>query len=260
LPRFASDALGTPPATDGWVKDFLTFYGIGAGGGGGCVFNSAMTTVDAVVGILSDQADLAGYLPSPHAKSIAGAMILQPPDVISGADPKAEATISVDTSFTRGVQIAWDAFLAMLQPSTAAQWNAFRSSGGPVPPSVQYNFNLTLNGYLFPDKSSGNLKINWIGEPSVSVIVNSSGPLLSDQYAFNILKAHYDLKALNTSLEGSVAAVAQGILFGGPAQGGGQAQIVAAPNKIFSVGIGGAAMGNSSGMNFSLFGVGTVSF
>src|SRR5947199_7807510 len=46
---------GAPPAAPDWVKGFLTFYNLAPaqGGADGCVFNSALATIDQVVAAVS---------------------------------------------------------------------------------------------------------------------------------------------------------------------------------------------------------------
>jgi hypothetical protein len=267
-PNPAPPTWGTAPlqpAPDDWVSDFLAFYNLrpsGSGGAGACEFNSETTTVDAVAALVAQQAALANYSPPTGAKRIAIGILAGPPDVISGADPAATLdgkSAQVSVVPPPAASLNWDTFIGMLDASTAVQWNAWRSAGGPVPPPLQLNLNLTLSGYL---KSStyNNLKVSWVGDPTVTVVINSSGPVLSDQYAFNILKAHYDLPKLNMSVEGAVAGVAQGLLFGGPPQGGAQGTAVINLNKTFAAGITGTIMANKDGVNFAIGPILNVSF
>jgi hypothetical protein len=66
-PAQATWGSGAPPPSDTWIKDFLTFYDFGppddvdSSDGKQCVFNSAPSTIDEVIGVLVDQASLAGY-------------------------------------------------------------------------------------------------------------------------------------------------------------------------------------------------------
>jgi hypothetical protein len=284
-PNPAPPTIGTAanqPAPDDWATGFFKFYGLQAapgGAAGACVFNGATSTINAVIAIAADQAKLANYEPSQRAQSIAAGVMQQPqPDVISGADPKAtpgqsdqpgpaqpqsgNVRVVIDAPI---IKLAWDQFLKTLNnPSVAAQWNMWRTHGGPVPPTTQFNFNLTMPAFITPGESQGKLKLTILDEWQASVVFNSEGPRMSDQETLNILKLHLDLPKLHSSLEASLAGVSQGVFFGGPVQAGGQGQVQAAVDvgkgRKVILSFGGQGMGNKDGWNWAAFGSAGVSF
>jgi outer membrane protein OmpA-like peptidoglycan-associated protein len=135
-----------------------------------------------------------------------------------------------------------------------AQWNAFKSKGGPVPPSRQLNVTLTLKGSLIPDKNNRNLKIDWFGDPSIAVVFNSSGTTANDQEAANIVKLHWDNTVLKRPVELSIQAVSQNLFTSGASpQGGVQPQGKVQVTKEIGVVVGGSFMlGNGSDDKFNL--------
>jgi outer membrane protein OmpA-like peptidoglycan-associated protein len=135
-----------------------------------------------------------------------------------------------------------------------AQWNAFKTKGGPVPPSRQLNVTLTLKGSLIPDKNNRNLKIDWFGDPSISVVFNSSGTVANDQEAANIVKLHWDNTVLKRPIELSIQAVSQNLFTSGASpQGGVQPQGKVQVTKEVGVVVGGSFMlGNGSDDKFNL--------
>ncbi len=183
----------------------------------------------------------------------------------SGAPPGNQSGSVQLTIPVRMVTLLWEEFLAGINnASVSAQWNAWRSTGGPVPPTMQYNFNLTMPALIKPGDSDKDLKVTWLDAWQAGVTFNSSGPRVSDQETLTIIKLHLDIKKLHGELEASLAGVGQGLLFGGPAQGGGQAQVqgavkVRGDKKIF-INFGGQGMANKEGFNLTLYGSAGVNF
>lgn len=132
-----------------------------------------------------------------------------------------------------------------------AQWNAFRTKGGPAPPAAQLNVQFTLKGSLIPHKETEgakpNFTIEWLDDLSISVAFNSSGPGVSDQEAINFFKMHWDKSGLlKRPVELSIAAVSQNLFTSDASPGvGGQGQLKVTPfkdRKELSVVFGGSFM------------------
>jgi hypothetical protein len=107
--------------------------------------------------------------------------------------------------------------------------------------------------------SKAALKLSWVGEPSIAVVFNSSGPAANDQEAVNLFKLHWDSKLLGRPVELSVLAVAQNLFTSGASPQGGLQPQVKVPigkdgfTKKISVVVGGAFMlGDGSDGKFDL--------
>jgi len=138
-----------------------------------------------------------------------------------------------------------------------AQWNAFKTKGGPVPPSRQLSVNLTLKGSLIHHEN-GNLTIDWGDEPTIAVQFNSSGPAASDQEAVNLVKLHWENTILRHPVELSIQGVAQNLFTSGASPAGGaQPQLKVLLSKQIAVVVGGAFMlgnGPDDKFNYNLSG------
>jgi hypothetical protein len=169
------------------------------------------------------------------------------------------------------IKLSWEEFLeGISNTSVSAQWNALHTKHGPVPPSMQYNLNLTMNAFLLPGVSRDSWTLKFGDQWQFGATANSSGPRANDQETLNIAHFQLDLDKLSdklqihATLEASVGAVAQGLLFGSR-QGGGQAQVqvnksVGDKGKEIFFNITGQAMGDKTGWNFTLAGMVGVNF
>lgn len=146
-----------------------------------------------------------------------------------------------------------------------AQWNAFKTKGGPAPPAAQLNVQFTLKGSLIPHKEKEgdkpNFTLEWLDDLSISVVFNSSGPGISDQEAINFFKMHWDKTGLlKRPVELSIAAVSQNLFTSGASPGVGvQPQMKITPfkdKKELSVIFGGQFMlgSGSDNRNYNLSG------
>ncbi len=146
-----------------------------------------------------------------------------------------------------------------------AQWNAFKTRGGPAPPAAQLSVQFTLKGSLIPHKEKAgekpNFTLEWLDDLSISVVFNSSGPGASDQEAINFFKMHWEKTALlKRPVELSIAAVSQNLFTSDASPGGGvQGQVKVTPlkdKKELSVIFGGQFMlgSGSDNRNYNLSG------
>jgi hypothetical protein len=122
-----------------------------------------------------------------------------------------------------------------------------------MPPSAQLSLTLTLKGSLKKD-SRGNLTVDWVDEPSIAVVFNSSGVVANDQEAISVFKMHWENTRLKRPVEVSLLGVAQNLFTSGASPGGGlQPQGKVLLTKQVGVVIGGSFMlGNDQGGKFGL--------
>jgi outer membrane protein OmpA-like peptidoglycan-associated protein len=165
-----------------------------------------------------------------------------------------------ETTKTTAVQplvVTQKQFTDIFGADLLAQWNAFKTKGGPVPPSRQLSLNLTLKGSLIHHEN-GNLTIDWFDEPTIAVQFNSSGPAASDQEAANLVKLHWENTILRHPIELSIQGVAQNLFTSGASPAGGaQPQLKVLVTKQIAVVVGGAFMlgnGPDDKFNYNLSG------
>jgi outer membrane protein OmpA-like peptidoglycan-associated protein len=154
---------------------------------------------------------------------------------------------------TPNVPLTEKQFTDIFGADLLGQWNAFRSKKGPMPPSAQLSLTLTLKGSLKKD-SRGNLTVDWVDEPSIAVVFNSSGVVANDQEAISVFKMHWENTRLKRPVEVSLLGVAQNLFTSGASPGGGlQPQGKVLLTKQVGVVIGGSFMlGNDQGGKFGL--------
>jgi outer membrane protein OmpA-like peptidoglycan-associated protein len=152
--------------------------------------------------------------------------------------------VSTTVNPTPGLSLTDKQFTDIFGADVLAQWNAFRSKGGPVPPSRQLTLTLTLKGSLkHQGKKTDNLQVDWIDEPSIAVVFNSSGVAANDQEAISVVKLHWDNTILKRPIEASVLAVTQNLFTSGASpQEGGQPQVKVLVTKQIGVVAGGQFM------------------
>jgi len=162
----------------------------------------------------------------------------------SQSDAGTQQTVSTTVNPTPGLSLTDKQFTDIFGADVLAQWNAFRSKGGPVPPSRQLTLTLTLKGSLkHQGKKTDNLQVDWIDEPSIAVVFNSSGVAANDQEAISVVKLHWDNTILKRPIEASVLAVTQNLFTSGASpQEGGQPQVKVLVTKQIGVVAGGQFM------------------
>jgi outer membrane protein OmpA-like peptidoglycan-associated protein len=167
-----------------------------------------------------------------------------------GASPPVKET--TQTGAVQPLVVTPKQFTDIFGADVLAQWNAFKTKGGPVPPSRQLSVNLTLKGSLIHHEN-GNLTIDWFDEPTIAVQFNSSGPAASDQEAANLVKLHWDNTILRHPVELSIQGVAQNLFTSGASPAGGaQPQLKVLLSKEIAVVVGGAfILGNGPDDKFS---------
>jgi outer membrane protein OmpA-like peptidoglycan-associated protein len=166
-------------------------------------------------------------------------------------------TVTTQTGACPPMVVTQKQFTDIFGADLLAQWNAFKTSGGPVPPSRQLSVNLTLKGSII-HHANGNLTIDWFGDPTIAAQFNSSGPAASDQEAGNLVKLHWDNTILRHPVELSIQGVAQNLFTSGahPAVGA-QPQLKVLISKQIAVVVGGAFMlgnGPDDKFNYNLSG------
>ena len=186
-----------------------------------------------------------------------------------GGTPSGDGTSSPQKETTQAtcppLPVSEKQFTDIFGLDLLAQWNAFKTKGGPAPPAAQLNVQFTLKGSLIPHKEKPgdkpNFTLEWLDDLSISVVFNSSGPGISDQEAINFFKMHWEKTALlKRPVELSIAAVSQNLFTSDASPGGGvQGQVKVTPlkdKKELSVIFGGQFMlgSGSDNRNYNLSG------
>jgi hypothetical protein len=125
-PNPATWGSGSPPAPRAWVDGFLRFYGLGPdpAGKAECVFDSAPSSISAVVALANAQASLAGY-----ASASAVQVAIETYNLNAGQQAGADVGKKTDAGDTEGVEQSVKDLERLNMPAMLAALEKIRAEG-----------------------------------------------------------------------------------------------------------------------------------